>query len=64
MTGDCVAVLSFPRNEFRLRRDISMLLESCGFVFDGEGAPESLLFINEVPWERLKPEGGGSGGSQ
>lgn len=43
-----VPVVPFRRVEFRLRQDACLVFRHCGIEFDAEGAPSSLLFIDEV----------------
>eukprot|EP00935_MAST-01C_sp_MAST-1C-sp1_P002349 g2349.t1 len=48
-----VPLMPFTRSEFRLRGDARKLFEQADFAFDGQGAPSSLLFIDEVDWQQV-----------
>ncbi len=51
-SGECVfPVISVTREELLLRRDITLLFESLGIKAD-----EHLIFIDEVPFKKLKGE--------
>ena len=48
-----VPLMPFTRSEFRLRGDARKLFEQADFALDGQGAPSSLLFIDEVDWQQV-----------
>mmetsp|Transcript_44870 Transcript_44870/g.147159 ORF Transcript_44870/g.147159 Transcript_44870/m.147159 type:complete len:180 (-) Transcript_44870:117-656(-) len=43
-----VPIAPFPRSDFRLRQDACLLFNHIGFSFDGAGAPEALLHLDDV----------------